>query len=621
MQAASQIPDTRPPRHMPERFEYASGARPLPGYTIKRGIGAGGFGEVYYATSDGGKDVALKLIRRNLDVELRGVRQCLNVKHPHLLALFDVRQDEQGNSWVIMEYVSGECLEDVIARHPQGLPPGLALEWFRGVAAAVAHLHEHGIVHRDLKPGNIFCDQGQIKLGDYGLSKFISVSRRSGQTESIGTVHYMAPEIAKGCYGKEIDIYALGVLLYELLTGHVPFEGESVGEVLMKHLTAQPDLGLLAEPYRGTVAACLAKDPAERPRSVGELLARLVAATQSTAAQAGAQQAAPAISSKPVMPPQAGPEPRVGVAAAKSAWSRFWQSLSVPSKVLVTLAGAYASLSLFAAFAWFQFVPPSWTRGLLLAAIGVGIYWYLRSNKNAKAAIRQRPAQDLAPRGINAAAKVALLPAAESTRERVAELLGSLVFAAVVAAAVMVLAAAVRGVHLSAQQIAWQWLVGAMGSWLVLVPAKCWEGKPGDDSRRRFTMLLLGLVLGLFAWAVAGYLWVELPYDSPIVTSVTGAVGREAYEPNGQPRLLAYLAYFGLLMLVPRWWLQADPQRRRRVNLWSTALCVCYALVLNQFCAFPQPWAMCVAGTMSLAVQLSSGWHRQPRNTLVPRHD
>src|ERR1700679_3084890 len=98
MQAASQIPSTRPPRQLPERFAYASGARPLAGYTIKRGIGAGGFGEVYYATSDGGKDVALKLIRRNLDVELRGVRQCLNIKHPNLVALFDTRVDGQGDS-------------------------------------------------------------------------------------------------------------------------------------------------------------------------------------------------------------------------------------------------------------------------------------------------------------------------------------------------------------------------------------------------------------------------------------------------------------------------------------------------------------------------------------------
>src|SRR5262249_15788910 len=82
-----------PPTPAGGRFTYATGARPLSGYTIKRGIGHGGFGEVYYATSDAGKEVALKLIRRNLDVELRGVMQCLNLKHPNLLSLYDVRQD------------------------------------------------------------------------------------------------------------------------------------------------------------------------------------------------------------------------------------------------------------------------------------------------------------------------------------------------------------------------------------------------------------------------------------------------------------------------------------------------------------------------------------------------
>src|SRR5215813_12354496 len=90
------------------RFFYASGARPLNGYTIKRGIGHGGFGEVYFATSDAGKEVAIKLIRRNLDIELRGVTQCLNLKHPNLLALYDVRQDDDGDNWVVMELVSGE---------------------------------------------------------------------------------------------------------------------------------------------------------------------------------------------------------------------------------------------------------------------------------------------------------------------------------------------------------------------------------------------------------------------------------------------------------------------------------------------------------------------------------
>ena len=116
------------------------------------------------------------------------------------------------------------------------------LRWFDGIAQGVAYLHDHGIVHRDLKPGNIFLDQGTVKIGDYGLSKFISCSRRSGQTESVGTFHYMAPEIGLGRYGKEIDIYALGILLYEMLSGHVPFEGESSQEIIMKHLTTPPNL-------------------------------------------------------------------------------------------------------------------------------------------------------------------------------------------------------------------------------------------------------------------------------------------------------------------------------------------------------------------------------------------
>ena len=122
------------------------------------------------------------------------------------------------------------------------------------LAAGVAYLHDHGIVHRDLKPANIFEDEGIVKIGDYGLSKYISCSRRGGQTESVGTFHYMAPEIGKGEYGKEIDIYAMGVMLYELATGTVPFDGESTQEIIMKHLTADPDLSRVAEPIRSVVA-------------------------------------------------------------------------------------------------------------------------------------------------------------------------------------------------------------------------------------------------------------------------------------------------------------------------------------------------------------------------------
>ena len=240
-------PKTSRPRRAAAASPTPTATGRWPATRSSAGIGRGGFGEVYFAVSDGGKEVALKLIRHNLDVELRGVTHCLNLKHPNLIALYDVKQDEQDNSWVVMEYATGESLEDVIRRNPNGLLAEEAVDWMQGIAAGVAYLHDHGIVHRDLKPGNIFRDDGQVKLGDYGLSKFISCSRRSGQTESIGTVHYMAPEVANGRYGKEIDIYALGIILYEMLTGHVPFEGESVGEVLMKHLTAEPSLAEVPE--------------------------------------------------------------------------------------------------------------------------------------------------------------------------------------------------------------------------------------------------------------------------------------------------------------------------------------------------------------------------------------
>ena len=141
------------------KFSYPSGSKPLEGYTIKRGIGIGGFGEVYFALSDAGKEVALKKIQRNLDVELRGVRQCLNLKHVNLISLWDIRINEYGESWVVMEYVPGPSLRDTVEAYPKGMPEDQVKTWFSSTASGVAYLHEHGIVHRDLKPGNIFCDQ------------------------------------------------------------------------------------------------------------------------------------------------------------------------------------------------------------------------------------------------------------------------------------------------------------------------------------------------------------------------------------------------------------------------------------------------------------------------------
>jgi serine/threonine protein kinase len=254
------------------KFTYAPGDRPVEGYTLKHGIGRGGFGEVYAGVSDGGKEVALKLVQRNLEVELRGVGQCLNFKHPNLVALFDVKKADNGDCWVVMEHVAGQTLEKVIAQHPQGIPSEEVFAWLRGICEGVGYLHDQGVVHRDLKPGNLFLENGTVKVGDYGLSKFMTASRRSGQTASIGTVHYMAPEVVQGRYGKEVDLYSLGIILYEMLTGRVPFDGDSPGEILMKHLTAWPDLNVLQPSYRPVIARLLEKDPQRRYPSMQEML-------------------------------------------------------------------------------------------------------------------------------------------------------------------------------------------------------------------------------------------------------------------------------------------------------------------------------------------------------------
>ena len=256
-------------------FQFNQGDRPLEGYTIQRGVGRGGFGEVYYALSDGGKEVALKYLRENPSVELRGVAHCLNLKSPHLVGIHDVKQNEHGDHFVIMEYVTGPSLRDLMNAEPAGLGAQKAAYFLREIAKGLAYLHDRGIVHRDLKPGNIFYEDGYVKIGDYGLAKLMATSQHSGQTVSVGTVHYMAPEVGSGNYDRTIDIYALGVMLYEMLIGRVPFAGATMGEVLMKHLTAQPEVDELPEPFPHVIRKALAKDPNDRYQTVQEMVSEI----------------------------------------------------------------------------------------------------------------------------------------------------------------------------------------------------------------------------------------------------------------------------------------------------------------------------------------------------------
>jgi serine/threonine protein kinase len=255
-----------------QRYRYQHGDRPLDGYTIQRASGRGGFGEVYYALSDSGREVAIKAVQSYEQIELRGITQCMNLKSPHLVTIFDVKHNNRGEPFVIMEYISGPSLRTLLAESPGGLGAQKAAFFIREIAKGLSYLHNCGIVHRDLKPGNIFYENGYVKVGDYGLTKAISNSCQSGQTITVGTVQYMAPEIGEGKYNFSIDIYALGVLLYEMLTGDVPFNGASPAEILMKHMTAVPELNKIEEPFVHVIKKALAKDPKDRYQTVQEMV-------------------------------------------------------------------------------------------------------------------------------------------------------------------------------------------------------------------------------------------------------------------------------------------------------------------------------------------------------------
>lgn len=255
----------------PGRYYYRAGDRPLEGVTIKRAIGRGGFGEVYFAVTDAGKQIALKHITRAVEVERRGAVHCMNLKNTNLISLYDVKTNSEGATFVLMEYVSGHSLKELIEKHPRGLLMARVKSIMSGLVNGVAELHAHDIVHRDLKPANVFLEHDVVKVGDYGLSKSIAEADRD-HSISVGTCHYMAPEIRSGRYEKPVDTYAIGVILYEMLTGHPPFQGETMAEILMRHQFDQPDLKPVPVHYREIVARTLDKNPANRPKDLNEII-------------------------------------------------------------------------------------------------------------------------------------------------------------------------------------------------------------------------------------------------------------------------------------------------------------------------------------------------------------
>ena len=622
------------------KFAYASGTRPLEGFTIKRGVGSGGFGEVYFATTDAGKEVALKRVQRNSDIEMRGAKQCLNFKHPNLVALFDIKYDDDDAGWIVMEFVSGESLRDALDRYPEGMPHEEIRRWFTAVVEAVGYLHQHGIVHRDLKPGNVFDDGGTVKVGDYGLSKFISGSRRHDQTESVGTFHYMAPEIGKGVYGKEVDIYALGIILYEMLAGRVPFEGESSQEIIMKHLTDLPEVSGLPDGYREVVAQALSKDPQERFTTAEEMHLTLRNAagweaqvnvpprlSQTSRQHLGTVVIADELAAKPGVldatvvehgAVSGSPEPIAQ--AVREGGNRFrdwWHS--TPGMVqLGVLVGGVLLLVLQA-------------RWLLLTGIVLGfiylIYFVIRNTVSALTGTRDgernataaSPVASQQPQARRRHARVSWQQVARTalrekdSGERFTELSGTLLLSAIVVGIVSLVMLIAAGQPIDGSidmfaRFAWLATVSMAGSWVVLMSCKFWEGEAGEPLSRRFVLLGVGLLWGFAGYFGGEFLSVTLDPSAgdqlssdPMLRHVYPS---SLFQEGGAPTLASYLVYFGGLLSIMRWWKQADPLRATRFSLFTTGGTAVGAL----FLPLPLPWGLMIAITTSAAVQLSAPW-------------
>jgi serine/threonine-protein kinase len=259
-------------------IELAEGKEPVAGYTLKRELGAGGFGAVWEALAPGGVRVALKFVRfrgKPDDPEWREIETIREIRHPHLLDVqFAVRVDDH---LIIAMPLCDRSLKDRLEECRKSGLAGIPLDELAGymgdLAEAVDYLNETrhpgadgklvGVQHRDIKPQNVFLVGGSARLADFGLAKALETARAE---HSVGyTPEYAAPEMFQGEVSAWTDQYLLGITYYHLRTGRLPFHG-SVHQLAYAHVTTDPDLSTLTDAERPIVARALAKRPEDRWR-------------------------------------------------------------------------------------------------------------------------------------------------------------------------------------------------------------------------------------------------------------------------------------------------------------------------------------------------------------------
>jgi eukaryotic-like serine/threonine-protein kinase len=287
-------------------------------YRIVRKLGTGGMANVYLAEDEVlGRRVAIKILddRHAGDDQFverfrREAKNAASLSHPNIVSIYD-RGEAEGTYYIAMEYLDGRSLKElIVARGPA--PIQIAIDYARQILAAIRFAHRHGIVHRDIKPHNVLVDgEGRLKVTDFGIAR-AGASQMTEAGSIIGTAQYLSPEQAKGApVDQSSDLYSVGVVLYELLTGVVPFSGETPVEIAMKHLSRIPDppSSKRAEIPRDldlVVMRSLAKDPSERYQSADEMDADLRRISRGMAISPATEEAATAIIARP--PPTAATE-------------------------------------------------------------------------------------------------------------------------------------------------------------------------------------------------------------------------------------------------------------------------------------------------------------------------